>query len=119
MLNKVAICGVGLIGGSFALALKAAGDLAKLLATPYPGKGHSVDDHVKETIATIGENMSVRRTASLSVGSGVVASYVHGRVADGVGKIGVIVALDAAGAVKIRGGAARTDVVIDRIGFMS
>ena len=79
------------------LALKAGGDLAKLLATPYPGKGHSVADHVKETIATIGENMSVRRTASLSVSSGVVASYIHGRVADGVGKIGVIVALNAKG----------------------
>jgi elongation factor Ts len=76
------------------LALKTGGDLAKLLATPYPGKGHSVDDHVKETISTIGENMSVRRTASLAVSSGIVASYVHGRVADGVGKIGVIVALD-------------------------
>jgi elongation factor Ts len=79
------------------LALKAGGDLAKLLATPYPGKSHSVDDHVKETIATIGENMSLRRTASLSVSSGVVASYVHGKVADGVGKIGVIVALNSAG----------------------
>lgn len=75
------------------LALQAGGDLAKLSASVYPGKSHSVDDQVKETIATIGENMSVRRTASLKVSDGVVASYVHGRVADGVGKIGVLVAL--------------------------
>ncbi len=75
------------------LALKAGGDVAKLLALPYTGKAHSVDDHVKEMIATIGENMSVRRTASLTVSQGVVSNYIHGRVADGVGKIGVLVAL--------------------------
>ncbi len=75
------------------LALKAGGDVTKLLATTYTGKSHSVDDHVKEMIATIGENMSVRRTASLTVSDGVVANYIHGRVADGVGKIGVLVAL--------------------------
>lgn len=75
------------------LALTAGGDLAKLLASAYPGKSHSVDDQVKETIATIGENMSVRRTAALTASNGVVSSYIHGRVADGVGKIGVLVAL--------------------------
>jgi elongation factor Ts len=80
-----------------ALAMDAGGDLAKLLATPYPGKGHSVDEQVKEAIATIGENMSVRRTASLSSPNGVVASYIHNRVADNVGRIGVLVALGASG----------------------
>jgi elongation factor Ts len=45
-------------------------------------------------IATIGENMGVRRTAAISVGEGVVASYVHNRIADGVGKIGVLVGLE-------------------------
>jgi elongation factor Ts len=75
------------------LALKAGGDLAKLSASTYPGKSHTVDEQVKETIATIGENMSLRRTASLTVSDGVVASYIHGRVADGLGKIGVLVAL--------------------------
>ncbi len=76
------------------LAGTAGGDLAKLLAMPFPGKTISVDEHVKEMIATIGENMSVRRTAALEVKEGFVASYTHNRVADGVGKIGVLVALD-------------------------
>ncbi len=79
------------------LAMKAGGDLAKLLATPYPGKGHSVDEHVKEAISTIGENLSVRRTASLSAPNGAVASYIHNRVADNVGRIGVLVALSSSG----------------------
>ena len=48
-------------------------------------------------IATIGENMSVRRTATLVVKEGVVADYVHNKVADGLGKIGVLVALESKG----------------------
>lgn len=79
------------------LALTADGDLAKLLATTYPGKAISTEDHVKELIATIGENMSVRRTAKLSVTSGVVASYIHNQVVPGAGKIGVLVALESDG----------------------
>ncbi|MFM9941726.1 MAG: translation elongation factor Ts [Hyphomicrobiaceae bacterium] len=79
------------------LAGKANGELAKLLAMPFPGKTISVDEHVKEMIATIGENMSVRRTAALEVKEGLVASYIHNRAADGVGKIGVLVALDSKG----------------------
>ena len=50
-----------------ALAPKAKGDLDKLLAMPFPGKSATVEDHVKEMVATIGENMSVRRTAEVSV----------------------------------------------------
>jgi elongation factor Ts len=84
------------------LAPKAGEDLAKLLAMPYPGKQVSVAEHVQEMIATIGENMTVRRTAAIEVGEGLVASYVHGRVADGVGKIGVLVGLESkAGAEKL------------------
>jgi elongation factor Ts len=79
------------------LAPKADGDLARLLAMTYPGKSHSVEDHVKEMVATIGENMGVRRTAAVSVGDGLVAEYVHNKAADGLGKIGVIVALDSKG----------------------
>lgn len=79
------------------LAGKSGGDLVKLLAMPFPGKSVSVDEHVKEMIATIGENMSVRRTAALEVKEGLVASYVHNRVADGVGKIGVLVGLESKG----------------------
>jgi elongation factor Ts len=79
------------IGG---LAPAAGGDLGKLLAAKFPGKQISVEEHVKEMVGTIGENMSVRRTAAIDVKEGLVASYIHNRVADGVGKIGVLVALD-------------------------
>nr|PZN83544.1 MAG: elongation factor Ts [Pseudomonadota bacterium] len=80
------------------LALQADGDLARLLAMPFPGKTVSVEDHVKEMIATIGENMGVRRTATLEAGAdGVLVEYVHNRVAEGMGKIGVLVALESTG----------------------
>ncbi len=79
------------------LAGKAGGDVAKLLAMTYPGKKITVEDQVKELIATIGENMSLRRTATLQVPEGVVGSYVHSQVAPGLGKIGVLVALESSG----------------------
>ena len=79
------------------IATPANGDISKILATAYPDKKSSVDEHVKEMIATIGENMNVRRSAVLKVSDGVVADYVHNRVADGLGKIGVLVALDSKG----------------------
>lgn len=79
------------------LAAEAAGDVAKLLAMEYPGKTVTVEDYVKEMIGTIGENMSVRRTAALAVSDGVIGSYVHGQVVPGLGKIGVLVALESTG----------------------
>jgi elongation factor Ts len=82
------------------VAAKANGDLASLLGLPYPGSGTSVEDQVKDMVATIGENMSVRRTAALSVAQGVVADYVHNKVGDGLGKIGVLVAVESAGEPK-------------------
>ncbi len=82
------------------LAPSAGGSLEKLLGTVYPGKTATVDEHVKEMIGTIGENLSVRRTAALEVAEGLVASYVHNRVADGVGKIGVLVALESKGSAE-------------------
>jgi elongation factor Ts len=82
-----------------AKALDVKGDLAALLAAPYPGTGNSVETEVTEAVATIGENMGVRRTASLSVKEGVVADYMHNKAADGLGKIGVLVALESAGDV--------------------
>lgn len=80
-----------------AAATKADGDYVKLLAVPFPGKKISVEEHVKEMVATIGENMSVRRTAAIAVKQGVVASYMHSQVAPGLGKIGVLVALESSG----------------------
>ena len=79
------------------VALANGGDRDATAAAAYPGKGHSVDDEVREAIATIGENMNFRRSAMLSVGAGVVGSYMHGSTADGLGKIGVLVALESTG----------------------
>jgi elongation factor Ts len=79
------------------LALKAGGDLAKLAATEYPKKKISVSDHLKELIGTIGENLTLRRSAALKVKEGLVATYVHNQATPGMGKIGVLVALESAG----------------------
>src|SRR3974390_153706 len=57
----------------------------------------TVADSINDTIAKIGENMTLRRAASLSVGRGAIGSYVHNSVGDGLGKIGVIVALESGG----------------------
>ena len=76
-------------------ALKVGGDFEKLKVAKL-GKG-TVEDHVKDMIATIGENMSLRRSGGLSVKAGAVATYMHGAVAPMLGKIGVIVALESKG----------------------
>src|ERR1700677_32302 len=68
-------------------ALDAGTDINKILAAPV-GK-ITVADAIADTIAKVGENMTLRRAAGLSVGKGVVASYVHNSVTDGLGKIGV------------------------------
>jgi len=57
----------------------------------------TIGDALAETIGKIGENMTLRRAAVLSVGNGVVASYIHNSVAEGLGKIGVLVALESGG----------------------
>jgi elongation factor Ts len=77
-----------------ALAVK--GDHEALLAAT-PGGGKSMADQVTDMIATIGENLNLRRSAGLSVSDGVVASYVHAAVAPGLGRIGVLVALESTG----------------------
>ncbi len=79
------------------LALKAGGDVAMLADMEYPMKKVSVSDHLKELVGTIGENISLRRTAALKVKDGVVATYVHNQATPGMGKIGVLVALESAG----------------------
>ena len=77
-----------------ALALEADGDLDKLLAMPFPGSNQNVADYVAQMVGSIGENMNVRRTAALRVSQGTVASYIHNQTVPGLGKIGVIVALE-------------------------
>ena len=79
------------------LALGTDGDVEALKAVDFPGAGKNVADHLTDMVATIGENMAVRRTEKLSVDNGVVASYVHNQSAPGMGKIGVLVALESTG----------------------
>ncbi|MEC8805636.1 MAG: translation elongation factor Ts [Pseudomonadota bacterium] len=70
------------------------GDLDALSVADYPGTGRNVAEELTHKIATIGENMSLRRMASLSVGSGSIVSYMHNATAPGLGRIGVLVALE-------------------------
>jgi len=79
------------------LALKAGGDVDKLGAMELPGKGKGVNDYLQELVGKIGENLTLRRTAVLSVSDGVVASYVHNSVGPDLGKIGVLVAVESTG----------------------
>jgi elongation factor Ts len=79
------------------LTLENRGDMEAVLGTDYPGTNRSVPDELTDMIATIGENMSIRRCHALSVGNGVVAPYVHNALATGIGKIGVLVALESEG----------------------
>jgi elongation factor Ts len=81
-------------------AVAAKGNLDKLLEAKFPGGKASVADTINEMIGTIGENMALRRTAFLSVKEGSVASYMHSMMAPGLGKIGVIVALESKGDAK-------------------
>ncbi len=81
-------------------ALAAKGDLDKLAKAKFPGSSATVADTIKEMIGTIGENMTLRRTAYLAVNKGTIATYMHNVMAPGLGKIGVIVALESAGDVE-------------------
>jgi elongation factor Ts len=69
-------------------------DVEKLLASDFNNSGHSVDVEVKNQIGIIGENINVRRIASLEVPNGVVVSYVHNAIAPNIGKIAVLIALE-------------------------
>jgi elongation factor Ts len=74
-----------------------AGDLDALKATAYPGEDRNVEEQLTQMISTIGENMGLRRMSVLSVDNGVIASYMHNAISDGLGKIGVLVALQSVG----------------------
>jgi elongation factor Ts len=75
------------------LVLTQGDDLEKLKALPFPGGSRSVAEELTHMISTIGENMSLRRAKRLAVKSGHVAPYMHAALAPGLGKIGVLVAL--------------------------
>ncbi|NKE47690.1 elongation factor Ts [Roseomonas frigidaquae] len=77
------------------LALSVGDDVEALKAATYPGTMHSTQEELTRLIATIGENMTIRRAKVLRVPSGAVATYMHNAVKPGLGKIGVLVALEA------------------------
>ncbi len=90
------------VAGAAELARAGGGDVDALRAAAWPDAGRSVSEQLTELIGRIGENLVLRRSAGLSVDSGVVASYVHAAVAPGLGRIGVLVGL-------------RTDAAPDRV----
>jgi elongation factor Ts len=79
------------------LALGFGGDLEVLSGAAYPDSDRTVAEELARLVGTIGENMILRRIAALSVEQGVVAGYVHNQIAPGLGKIGVLVALQSGG----------------------
>lgn len=79
------------------LALTEGKDVEKMKAAKEPKSGLPVAELISQNVGTIGENMNLRRSAQLSVSKGVVCTYVHSAVAPGLGKIGVLVALESEG----------------------
>jgi len=81
------------------IALQQEGEetVAALPDAAYPGTGRTVAEEVTQAVATIGENMALRRARRLAVSEGVVVSYMHNALTDNLGKIGVLVALESAG----------------------
>jgi elongation factor Ts len=78
------------------VAVTTGDDLEKIKAAAFPGGG-TCADKLTSLVATVGENMALRRAVTLSVPHGVVATYVHNAAAPGLGKIGVLVALESTG----------------------
>ncbi|BCG94528.1 translation elongation factor Ts [Mesorhizobium sp. 131-2-1] len=73
------------------------GTTEAVAAAKYPGSDKSVTETIKDAVGTIGENINFRRSAKLTVPHGAVATYVHNAVADGLGKLGVLVAIETTG----------------------
>ena len=71
-------------------------DVEKIKGAHYPGGG-TVADAIANSIATIGENITLRRVAAVHLPEGAVGHYVHGQISDGLGRIGVLVALESKG----------------------
>ncbi len=75
------------------IALAVGEDIEAIKAAPYPGTGRTVAEELTQLVATIGENMNIRRARVLTVPQGVVATYVHAAIRPGLGKIGVLAAV--------------------------
>ena len=86
----------GIVRTVAGIALKGSTEIEALKNAAYPGGG-TVSEAIANAVATVGENMSLRRVAGLSVSEGVIASYVHGQGVEGLGKIAVSVALESKG----------------------
>ncbi len=87
----------GLVKAIAQIAFSQDGGLDAVLAADYPGTGRNVADELTNAIATIGENMNLRRVAVMDATPGVVVAYVHNATAPGMGKIGVLVAVKSEG----------------------
>lgn len=83
------------VAGVAALARSVGGDIEALKDSLWPASGRTVGDEVTHLAATIGENITLRRVAVVGAANGLVASYVHSAAAPGIGRIGVLVALEA------------------------
>ncbi|MEM1377420.1 MAG: translation elongation factor Ts, partial [Pseudomonadota bacterium] len=86
-----------LVANVASVAIGTDGTVEAVAAADYPEGGKSVDQAIKDAVATIGENMTLRRSKKLAVGSGAVASYVHNAAKPGMGKMGVLVAIETEG----------------------
>ena len=81
------------------IVLAVGDDLDAVNAAPFPDSGRSVSEELTHLVATIGENMTIRRAKVLSVSNGVVASYMHQALRPGLGKIGVLAAIEGPGEI--------------------
>jgi elongation factor Ts len=88
----------GLVKMIASAALDAGSSVDKILAAKTGNI--TISEAIADTIAKVGENMTLRRAAALSINKGAIGSYVHNSVADGLGRIGVIVALESGGDVE-------------------
>jgi elongation factor Ts len=79
------------------VALAVCGKPDDVAKARYPGSDKTVTEAIKDAVGTIGENLGFRRSAKLAVGAGAVATYVHNSVAENLGKLGVLVAIETAG----------------------
>jgi len=80
-------------------ALAVGDDIEAIKAAPYPGTGRTVAEELTQMVATIGENMNIRRAKVFTVPQGAVATYMHSAVKPGLGKIGVLAAVEGPGEV--------------------
>ena len=76
------------------LVLSSKNDIEALQKLPFPNSDRTVNQELANNIATIGENMNIRRVEFLEVSEGILVSYVHNNVAEGLGRLGVLVALE-------------------------